>query len=87
MPRLIELQGFPSLYGFQWLLDRGFRSHYEAMPAGWDGQLRALFVVADTLKDLEDRQKEREKVSMRLTIRMGTIAAVCVAALAAIIKL
>jgi hypothetical protein len=35
VPRLIELQGFPSLYGFQWLLDRGFRSHYKAMPAGW----------------------------------------------------
>ena len=32
-------------------------------------------------------QSELEKVSMRLTIRMGTIAAVCVAALAAIIKL
>ena len=31
-------------------------------------------------------QSELEKVSMRLTIRMGTIAAVCVAALAAIIK-
>jgi len=35
VPRLIELQGFPSLYGFQWLLDRGYRSLYPAMPAGW----------------------------------------------------
>jgi hypothetical protein len=32
-------------------------------------------------------QSELEKLSMRLTIRMGTIAAVSVAALAAIIKL
>jgi hypothetical protein len=32
-------------------------------------------------------QSELEKVSMRLTIRMGTIAAVFVASLAAIIKL
>jgi len=34
-PRLIELQGFPSLYGFQWLLDRGYRASYPAMPAGF----------------------------------------------------
>jgi hypothetical protein len=34
-PRLIELQGFPSLYGFQWLLDRAYRACYPAMPAGW----------------------------------------------------
>lgn len=33
VPRLIELQGFPSLYGFQWLLDRGFHSRFE-IPAG-----------------------------------------------------
>ncbi|HEV2851554.1 MAG TPA: hypothetical protein VHC97_02005 [Thermoanaerobaculia bacterium] len=31
-PRLIELQGFPSLYGFQWLLEREFRSHFPAIP-------------------------------------------------------
>jgi hypothetical protein len=29
VPRLIELQAFPSLYGFQWLLDRGFRGHFD----------------------------------------------------------
>lgn len=35
-PRLIELQGFPSLYGFQWLLDKAFRHHFPAIPAaGW----------------------------------------------------
>src|SRR5215203_2835657 len=33
VPRLIELQAFPSLYGFQWLLDRGFRTHFD-IPAG-----------------------------------------------------
>src|SRR4029453_10483610 len=27
-PRVIELQGFPSLYGFQWLLSRGYREHF-----------------------------------------------------------
>jgi hypothetical protein len=33
VPQLIELQGFPSLYGFQWLLDRGFRESFP-IPAG-----------------------------------------------------
>src|SRR5690349_24676319 len=28
VPRLIELQGFPSLYSFQWLLDQVHREHY-----------------------------------------------------------
>jgi len=32
-PRLIELQGFPSLYAFQWLLERGYRRHFD-LPAG-----------------------------------------------------
>jgi hypothetical protein len=33
VPRLIELQGFPSLYGFQWLLDGGFRESFD-IPEG-----------------------------------------------------
>lgn len=32
VPRLIELQGFPSLYGFQWLLDRGYRRFFDVPP-------------------------------------------------------
>jgi hypothetical protein len=32
VPRLIELQGFPSLYAFQWLLTRGYRRHFD-LPA------------------------------------------------------
>jgi hypothetical protein len=32
-PRLIELQGFPSLYAFQWLLARGYRRHF-TLPDG-----------------------------------------------------
>jgi hypothetical protein len=36
VPQLIELQGFPSLYGFQWLLDREVRRAFPAaVPAGW----------------------------------------------------
>lgn len=34
-PQLIELQGFPSLYGFQWLLEKDFRSHFPAIPAAF----------------------------------------------------
>ncbi len=34
-PRLIELQGFPSLYGFQWLLEKELRAHFPAVPEGY----------------------------------------------------
>ena len=37
-PRLIELQGFPSLYGFQWALARAYREHFApgmSAAAGW----------------------------------------------------
>lgn len=32
VPQLIELQGFPSLYGFQWLLDVAYRRSYDLPP-------------------------------------------------------
>jgi hypothetical protein len=44
-------------------------------------------LVADEMVTKSFLQSELEKLSMRLTIRMGTLAAVSVAALAAIIKL
>jgi hypothetical protein len=44
-------------------------------------------LIADEMVTKSFLQSELEKLSMRLTIRMGTIAAICVAALAAIIKL
>ena len=43
-------------------------------------------LVTDEMVTKTFLQSELEKQSMRLTIRMGTIAAVCVGALAAIIK-
>ena len=43
-------------------------------------------LVANDIVTKDFLQWEMEKLSMRLTIRMGTIAAVSVAALAAIIK-
>ena len=44
-------------------------------------------LIADEMVTKSFLQSELEKLSMRLTIRMGTIAAVSIAALAAIIKL
>jgi hypothetical protein len=44
-------------------------------------------LIAEEMVTKTFLQSELEKQSMRLTIRMGTIAAVCVGALAAIIKL
>ena len=44
-------------------------------------------LIADEMVTRSFLQSELEKLSMRLTIRVGTIAVVCVGALAAIIKL
>ena len=44
-------------------------------------------LIADEMVTKTFLQSELEKLSMKLTIRMGTIAAICVGALAAIIKL
>ena len=41
-PRLIELQGFPSLYGFQWLLDKEYRAHFPAIPADFSPYFSGL---------------------------------------------
>ena len=46
-PRLIELQGFPSVYGFQWLIERAFREVY--------GIPETLTTYFDGLNDLEGR--------------------------------
>ena len=48
-PRLIELQGFPSLYGFQWLLEKEFRRHFPAIPADWSPYFGG--VTAETYPD------------------------------------
>jgi hypothetical protein len=41
-PRLIELQGFPSLYGFQWLLEKEYRAHFPAIPADYSPYFAGL---------------------------------------------
>lgn len=41
-PKLIELQGFPSLYFFQELLGRLYRKHYDAIPQGFSQHLNGM---------------------------------------------
>lgn len=41
-PKLIELQGFPSLYFFQELLGRMYRKHYEDIPQDFSQHLHGL---------------------------------------------
>lgn len=41
-PKLIELQGFPSLYFFQKLLGGLYQKHYDAIPEGFSQQLNGL---------------------------------------------
>jgi hypothetical protein len=53
-PRLIELQGFPSLYGFQWLLERAFRANFPAIPRDWTPYFGGLTAESypDVLRDV-----------------------------------
>ena len=41
-PRLIELQGFPSLYAFQPYLSRCYRESFPAIPIGWQPYFSGL---------------------------------------------
>src|ERR1700681_893354 len=53
-PRLIELQAFPSLYGFQWLLEKGFRANFPAIPSDWAPYFGGLTseTYPDVLRDV-----------------------------------
>ncbi|HEV7515655.1 MAG TPA: hypothetical protein VGR07_05080 [Thermoanaerobaculia bacterium] len=92
VPRLIELQAFPSLYGFQWLIDRGYRSHYPAMPAGFTPYFAGLdevtyaerlrqVIVGDCAPEnvilLEiEPEKQKTRVDFAVTERLVGIATV-----------
>ena len=41
-PKLIELQGFPSLYCFQELLGRMYRKHYDTIPSDFSQHLNGI---------------------------------------------
>ncbi|HEX4961907.1 MAG TPA: hypothetical protein VF173_13790 [Thermoanaerobaculia bacterium] len=92
-PRLIELQGFPSLYGFQWLLEKAFRAHSPAIPADWapyfDGLTSDTYpealrevIVADCDPEnvvlLEiEPEKQKTRIDFHVTDKLLGIETVC----------
>jgi len=85
VPRLIELQGFPSLYAFQWLIERAFRETYgisEHLAPYFDGLDEKTYrdclrdvIVADadpeTVILLEvDPEKQKTRVDFSCTERI-----------------
>lgn len=91
VPRLIELQGFPSLYGFQWLFERAFREVYgipEHLTPYFDGLDEHTYgaclrdvIVADadpeTVILLEvDPEKQKTRVDFAITERLVGISTV-----------
>jgi hypothetical protein len=85
VPRLIELQGFPSLYAFQWLIERAFRETYgipEHLAPYFDGLNERTYrdclrdvIVADadpeTVILLEvDPEKQKTRVDFSCTERI-----------------
>lgn len=91
-PRLIELQGFPSLYAFQWLLEKAFRDT-AGIPADltpyFDGldersyaeRLREVIVAdadPETVVLLEiEPEKQKTRVDFAVTERLLGVPAVC----------
>jgi hypothetical protein len=92
-PRLIELQGFPSLYGFQWLLEKEFRSHFPAVPDDWSPYFGGLtaetypavlrdVIVADCDPEnvvlLEiEPEKQKTRIDFAVTEQLTGIRTVC----------
>ncbi|HEX3552014.1 MAG TPA: hypothetical protein VIA62_02160, partial [Thermoanaerobaculia bacterium] len=92
-PRLIELQGFPSLYGFQWLLEKSFRANFPAIPADWTPYFGGLtpetyphvlrdVIVAD--RDPEnvvllevEPEKQKTRIDFHVTEKLLGIRTVC----------
>jgi hypothetical protein len=93
VPRLIELQGFPSLYGFQWLFDRAFRACFPAIPAdqtpyfgGLDADAYVERLRRAIVADCDPRQvvllelepeNQKTLIDFRVTERMLGIPTVC----------
>jgi len=93
VPRLIELQAFPSLFGFQWLLLGCMRKAYPAIPRGWtssfggirdDAYLELLrrTIVGDSAPEnvvlLEiEPEKQKTRIDFAATESMLGIRSVC----------
>jgi hypothetical protein len=94
VPRLIELQAFPSLFGFQWLLLGCMRKSYPAIPMTWTSSfggirdtaylellLRAIVADVDPkhVVLLEiEPEEQKTRVDFAATESMLGIRAVCV---------
>jgi hypothetical protein len=92
VPQLIELQGFPSLYGFQWLLDEAYRHVYGLPPEilpyysgleapTYPAVLRDVIVAGEdpesvVLLEIEPEQ-QKTRVDFAVTEKMLGIATVC----------
>ncbi|HJT81179.1 MAG TPA: hypothetical protein VJ719_08280 [Chthoniobacterales bacterium] len=97
VPRLIELQAFPSLYGFQLLMLHCLRKCYPAIPRNWtssfggikDEQYVGLLkrtIIGDSDPDnvilLEiEPEKQKTRVDFAATERLIGIASVCLTAI------
>ncbi len=97
VPRLIELQAFPSLFGFQYLLLECMRGAYPAIPRNWtssfgginDDQYLALLrrtIMADVNARnvilLEiEPEKQKTRIDFASTERLLGIRSVCVTAI------
>src|SRR5205809_3135787 len=94
VPRLIELQAFPSLFGFQLLLLGCIRKAYPAIPRNWTSSFGAIkdeayldllrcTIIADTPPEsvilLEiDPEKQKTRVDFAATERLLGVRPVCV---------
>jgi hypothetical protein len=84
-PQLIELQGFPSVYGFQWLIERAFREVYQIpdhLTPYFDGLDETTY--ADCLRDVivggadpetvvlleVDPEKQKTRIDFAMTERL-----------------
>ena len=93
VPRLIELQAFPSLFGFQWLLLGCMRKSYPAIPTNWTSsfggindnaylQLLLRTIVADADRKhvvlLEiEPEKQKTRIDFAATESVLGIRSVC----------
>lgn len=91
LPQLIELQGFPTVYGFQWMLDQAYRRHFDIRegltpyfsgldPDSYAACLREAIVGdcdPETVILLEiEPEKQKTRVDFAATERMLGIATV-----------
>ncbi len=93
VPRLIELQAFPSLFGFQWLLLRCLRGAYPSIPRSWTSSfggirddaylqlLRQTIIGASAAENVVlleiEPEKQKTRVDFAATESMLGISSVC----------